>query len=246
MKIIDNAKMASVVWNDLNIEQQKAIKKSFHLRPTNSGVSIISTMPSFPMRGITNVSNKKDLKKILEGIFSKLKKIYSTEEKDSIKVLKGLGFPKRGESSKKELEEDIQALMIRNMMTDENLRKRLNAANKIRFIASEFILKQGNNRIDIIGFDEKDLYFFELKKERTTKVDQVKNYVDYYSEEQNLKVLKDVLRNYPINPVSEFGEIKGVMVMQYSENSFNQKKWGNLAKSNSIDIIFFEKSLLYR
>ena len=34
MKIIDNAKMASVVWNDLNIEQQKAIKKSFHLRPT--------------------------------------------------------------------------------------------------------------------------------------------------------------------------------------------------------------------
>ena len=158
--------------------------------------------------------------------------------------MKEIGFAKKPKEKDVAIEEDIQALMIRSMSRDENLRIRLEAKNKIQFVASELIFEKGKNRVDVVGFDGIDLYFFELKKGRTTKVDQVKRYVDYYSEPANLNILKTLLKTYPINPVDRFEAIKGIMVMQYAVNS--DANWNDLAKKHRINIMFLEKSLSYR
>ena len=136
--------------------------------------------------------------------------------------------------------------MIRKMSNDDDLMKKLKAKNNIKFIASELIFEQGNYRVDIVGYDGIDLYLFELKKGRTTKVDQVKKYVDYYSEPDKRKTLEDLLSNYPISPVKSFDKIKGVMIMQYAENSYYSKKWCEFEKKNTIKILFFEKYLAYK
>jgi hypothetical protein len=95
-----------------------------------------------------------------------------------------------------------------------------------------------------VGFDGKDLYLFELKKGRTTKVDQVAKYVRTYSED--LERTRTIMSHYPINPVKEFSDIKGVMVMQYSNNSFRTPKWKILAEEHQVQIIFFEKYLSFK
>lgn len=94
--------------------------------------------------------------------------------------------------------------------------------------------------------DQKNLFFFELKKGRTTKVNQVKEYVNYYSAADKLSKLKDILSVYPVNPVKNFDKIRGVMVMQFSENSFHSSQWTKLSEQYDIDIIFFEKYLSYK
>jgi hypothetical protein len=237
--------MAAELWNNLPQENKVSLRRHFHLRPTNSGITIVSTLPFSPMRGLTDIKNKNDLLNKLNQIHDNIKNICSINEENAINVMTEIGFPEKSDTKKKFIEEDIQALMIRSMSKDENLRSKLKANNKIQFVASELIFEKGNNRVDIVGFDGVDLYFFELKKGRTTKVDQVKRYVDYYSDTKNFIILQDLLKTYPINPVEEFQTIKGVMVMQYAENS-DQNMWNKLATENSINILFFEKSLSYR
>ena len=249
MEILDYAKKSTDIWNSLPQEMKNSLNMYFHLRPTNSGITIVSTIPLFPMRGITGIKSKSDLLKKLNDICDNINKIYSVDEKDVTGILKEIGFKKRGDDLKEDkkegdIEEDIQALMIRSMSKDENLRIKLEAKNKIQFVASELIFEQGKNRVDVVGFDGVDLYFFELKKGRTTLVGQVKQYVDYYSELTNLSRLRELLKVYPINPVDRFEKIKGIMVMQYAENS--TVNWSKLAKDHAIDILFFEKSLSYR
>jgi hypothetical protein len=245
MEIIRYAKMAAELWNNLPQENKVSLRRHFHLRPTNSGITIVSTLPFFPMRGLKNIKNENKLSNKLNEIHDNIKKICSIDGKTAINILEKVGFKNRENTKDKSIEEDIQALMIRSMSKDENLRIKLKANNKIQFIASELIFEKGKNRVDIVGFDGIDLFLFELKKGRTTKVDQVKRYVDYYSESKNLAILQELLKNYPINPVEKFQTIKGVMVMQYAENS-DKNMWNKLAADNSINILFFEKSLSYR
>jgi len=243
-KILNYAQMASSVWDSMPQEKQQAINRYFHLRPTNSGVTIVSTYPYLPMRGKTS-SDRETLESDLDKIFKYSKRISSVDIDRAVEALKEIGFAERNSATGNDLEEDTQALMIQNMSNDENLRKRLGVENKIQFIASELVFERGKHRVDIVGFDGVDLFLLELKKGRTKKVDQVANYVNYYSEPKNLEILKRLLKSYPINPVDNFESIKGVMVMQYAENSAPEK-WNKLAEDHSIDILFFEKSLSYK
>ena len=245
MEIIGYAQMAADLWNTIPQEKKDSLRRHFHLRPTNSGITIVSTLPFSPMRGLTDIKNKNDLLNKLNQIHDNIKKICSVNEGEASTILEEIGFSKRNVKKEQYIEEDIQALMIRSMSKDENLRIKLKAKNKIQFIASELIFEGGKNRVDVVGFDGVDLYLFELKKGRTTKVDQVKRYVDYYSDSKNLIILQELLKTYPINPVEKFQTIKGVMVMQYAENS-DKNMWNKLATDNSIKILFFEKSLSYR
>jgi len=245
LKILDYAQMATNIWKTMPQEKQYSISRYFHLRPTNSGITIISTIPLFSMRGITSIKDEDTLNKILKKIYKNISKISAVDKTTVVETLKEIGFKQRKSAEKGDIEEDVQALMIQNMSNDENLRIKLDAKNKIQFIASELIFEKGRNRVDIVGFDGVDLFLFELKKDRTTKVDQVKRYVDYYSEPKKLEILKQLLKIYPINPVEEFKKVKGIMVMQYAENS-DPEQWRKLALKHSIDILFFEKSLSYK
>ena len=187
--IINFAKMAKEVWDAMAPEKQKVLKKYFHLRPTNSGITIVSTLPFAPMRGCTGIKTKTKLQNKLKDIFNKLPILVGMDEKMAMEAIKDpeLGFKLREEGYTKE--ESIQAIMINTMSNDTNLKEVLGAHDKIRFVASELIISREDDggRIDIVGYDGKDIYFFELKKERTTKVNQLSKYIEYYKKMKTTK-----------------------------------------------------------
>ncbi|OGQ59470.1 MAG: hypothetical protein A3J24_04340 [Deltaproteobacteria bacterium RIFCSPLOWO2_02_FULL_53_8] len=245
-KIVENAIIARDVWNDLANEQEWGkIAKYFHLRPTMEGITIVSTLPTMPMRGI-KVKTKAKLKEKLKEINSSFKQLAGNDVKSREASRIRLGFkettPKKQRNPGYFIEEDRQAMMINSMNSDLNLPKILGIDN-IKFITSELILNGTSGRIDIVGYAEPYLYFFELKKDRTTKVDQLSEYIKSYSEK--ITLLSNLLANYPINPVHqpEGIKIKGVMVMRHAENS--NVDWKEMANKHKIDILFYRTSLSY-
>lgn len=59
MKIIENAEIARVAWDEfIKDESNKRILRFFHLRPTNSGVTIVTTLDGYEMRGIVKHSKE--------------------------------------------------------------------------------------------------------------------------------------------------------------------------------------------
>jgi hypothetical protein len=243
-KITENAIMARGVWD--NFGQADKIKKYFHLRPTNSGVTVATTLNGYEMRGRI-VANAQGLEKALKDIAAAYEILVSIDEEKKAEGMKRLGFDKRGRRSVNKganLEEVAQATMINTMSCDLNLARALRA-QWIEFIASEVILEAGNHRVDIIGFDReaKILYLFELKKGRTLKVEQVLGYVKYYESEKVKRELENLLKAYPINAVDEIKKIKGVMVMRYAENS--NARWDEIEEKTGVDILFYRPSLAY-
>jgi hypothetical protein len=241
--IIRYAKIASAAWNNLTNDKKTVLMHCFHLRPTNNGITIVSTLPYAPMRGITGIKETKDLEMRLQILYKDLGILSQDDEDAAEEKLSSLGFKLRQRrypepESGIELEDDFQAAMIRYMLRS-NLSDML--GDSVRFVASELIFEQGHNRVDIVGYSDttNSLYFFELKKARTTKAHQVANDVQYYSSEENAVTLKSLLANYPINPINSYKGIKGVIVMRYAANS--NKKWQKLASDNKIGILFFEQ-----
>lgn len=237
-KHMKNAIMASEVWNTFKEDQQKLLKKYFHLRPTSSGVTIISTLPIAPMRGIIN-RNRAELKQNLDSLFNQFPRITSANDKKALSVLKDMKFKDR-KTEHNELEEYSQAVFINSMADNKKLQEVLNSNYPVRFIASELIFEKGPYRVDIVGFDGKDLFFFELKKGRTFKVEQVVDYRKYYTD--NEKMLDELLFNYPINGIGKYEKIRVVMVMRHAENSSNKERWRELSKEHDLDIIFYKPS----
>ena len=244
MSIIENAKFGTSAWQRLEDREKKNLGKYFHLRPTQSGVTIVSTLPYAPMRGITGLASVSAISEALNKISQNFKKITQDDEEAAKQVLNvELGFALRPDAGDHDpLEESYQAMMV-NLMSQSNIAESMGLSEKMEFIASELIFEQGPNRVDVVGICGRELYFFELKRDRTTKVGQVREYVDYYSQPPNMAILKQLLANYPIRPVKEFDAIRGVMVMRYAESSFNREMWKKLALENQVKILFFVDSL---
>lgn len=249
MPILENAIIAGRVYDNLADEQKKCLEK-FHLRPTQSGITVVSTLPYAAMRGV-DVTTEAALKTKLEGLAAAYPQIMADDEEAAGNYLiTQFGFQLRTHKTEELLEEDFQARMI-NFMHHSNLAKLMGlpAGRTIRFIASEFIFEQGNNRIDIIGFDGEIVYLFELKKDRTRKVKQVRDYVDYYTSPAKVATFVNVLRSYPINPLPNLPDVptvRGVMVMRDAANARNNPTWGQLAAEHNVDILFFEESITFR
>jgi len=247
VNIIKYARIATQAWESfIKVDNNRQrICNYFHLRPTNSGVTVVTTLNRYEMRGVTGIRDAEKLLILLEKIDKGYEVLTSLNEVKKKVIMQGLGFPQRGKVNDSRLEEKIQATMINTMPKDKNLEEKLGAKNHIRFIASELIFEQGKHRIDIVGYDEQDIYFFELKKDRTKAVEQLKDYVEYYSKKDKNTILKEILKNYPINSVKEFERLIGVMVMEHAENSIGLKAWQELAKRNEIRILFYKSSLMY-
>lgn len=238
-KHIENARWASDVWNGIEKSKRDVLTKYFHLRPTSSGVTIISTLQTAPMRGIS-CNKPLELKKKLDDIFRKYPKITSDDDMKARAALKELNFKERSTGHNK-LEEDVQAVFINSMGSSGTLSKLLGSVGPIEFVASELIFEKGPYRIDVVGRDRKDLYFFELKKDRTLKVKQVADYREYYSSRSD--ILNKLLSVYPINSVDGYGKIRIVMVMRHAENSTYSPQWQKLEEQHDLDIIFFMPSI---
>lgn len=245
--IIKNAEMATNAWIKLDKKDRDKLKKYFHLRPTQSGITIVSTLSFLPMRGL----NPNGANKISDALnFLKQKNNYrkitqvSTENAKMFLTDKDNEFYFKSRSGKSILEEDVQATMINYMGDDSNLKNKLRLRNKIKFVSSELIFQQGKQRVDIVGYDKKDIYFFELKKDRTSKMNQLTDYINYYN--NHIDVLRELLSNYPINPVKRFNQIKGCMIMQYCEDKKTRTDYKKEAKNFGIKLLFYNSALSYQ
>jgi len=240
------APIAKQAWQDFvkARDNRQRICNYFHLRPTNKGITVVTTLNNYEMRGVRGIKNAENLIALLEKIDKNYEVLTSlNNEKKKKEIMKDLGFPQRRKANDSKSEEKIQATMINTMSKDKNLRGKLGAKDYIRFIASELIFEQGKHRVDIVGFDGKTIYFFELKKGRTLKAKQLYDYVNYYNNKR--VILEKLLKTYPINSVDSFKHIQGVMVMEYADNSVELKAWQELAKESGIRIVFYKPSLTY-
>lgn len=228
--IIENAQEAKEQW-EMFTEQHKEIdefKKKFHLRPTKSGITIVSTLQEKPMRG--KKVGKTVVKKWLDELYSLTMSNKSQEEK--LHALTQLNFQEKTKSSSEKKEESYQAEMIEKMSDNQSLKDFLEV-DELIFIASEFILYDkseisNRERIDIIGYDGIDrLIFFELKTPDSNDkpIEQLKKYIDKYGGEKLGKMLK-VLKEYPINSVKlKDIVIEGCAVYGYGEKvNINESK----------------------
>lgn len=241
--IINNARTASEAWAKLSKAHQDKLKKYFHLRPTQSGITIVSTMSFLPMRGLTAkpVQIDEALNFLIKN-FNKYTQVDQDKAKDFL-VNEECQFYFKSRSGASVLEENIQALMINTMSEDKNLSRALDLTNNIQFIASELRFEMKAQRIDIVGYDSDDLYIFELKKARTSKISQLQSYIAYYNDPIIREFLSELLENYPIYPVKAFNNIIGCMVMGYCENANARKKLIDQAKPHKV--LFYEPSIKY-
>lgn len=231
---LENTKIAKEQWEMFakDCDNINDFRKDFHLRPTSSGVTIVSSLKEKPMRGIK--VGKTVVKKKLGEIYE----IIKLQEK--LELLTQMKFQDRINTSAHKKEEDYQAEMISKMMDNESLKKALNV-EKLIFITSEFILhdsgdKSEKNRIDIIAYDGANrLFFFELKEPNNTKDDgysQVKRYLKVYGEGEKKKQMLEILANYPGCSIKlDNLKIEGYVIVGYSKK---------IIENSEIGIIKFE------
>lgn len=206
-RIINNAKIAAPIWDKfINQKENKNFKAYFHLRPTSIGITIVSTSPYAPMRGI-KVSAAE-----LEYTLSEIKKSYnslvSADETTAKNRFAELGFKARTSDIMRE--ENVQARMIRGMV-----RNRPQYEN-IRFVASELTIMQ-KHRLDVVGIRDEVLYIFEMKNIRSTKApDQADRYLEHISQRDN--DFKTLLNVYPGGPFDYKG-VEGISVEPFAENT---------------------------
>lgn len=229
--ILRNAHAAKDTYDNIKLDAN--FRKYFHLRPTSSGITIVSTFSFAPMRGID--VQARELHDTLVRLNSRLKFLVSdnksTDEKTEV-LIKEFGFKKR-DKDETVLEEYAQALFIKGMLQKQS------EYEGARFVASEFTLEK-RNRFDVVGIKDNTLYIFELKKGRThSAIDQASNYAKLVM--ANKDVFMSVLATYPNNTVASFDKIKVIAVMEHSENA--TKTLREKAAANGVDIWYYEPSL---
>jgi hypothetical protein len=230
-KIAENTKAAREVWSEFSGNVK--LKECFHLRPTKIGITVVSTLPYAPMRGVS-VSTK-DLREILIKITEKINVLLGVDTDKALRLLEKWSFKSR--TSDSFLEENAQAMFIQGMIMKQVIYE------DIEFVASELILADKSSRFDIVGFKDGDIYVFELKKGRTTLgFEQTAQYATLL--EQNKSTFLEVLRNYPHCPITDFNKVFGVAVMQYAANS--EKQLESAAKKAGVGLWFYERSITLR
>lgn len=216
-----------------------AFLRSFHLRPTSVGVTIVSTLPYAPMRGvsISSAPLAENLEKMLNALSKDFDKLLGVDERAAKEILSAIGFKERQSAGANgDREEDVQAAFIRGMLAKQP------CYEGIQFVASELNLED-DNRFDVIGFKGDCLYIFELKNGRTTKAfEQVTRYLDHFN--QNREIFISLLQNYPnsMSSTSQIQNVKGIAVMRYAHNS-PESTWRPLICRHEVDAWFFKQSL---
>lgn len=235
-KIYENAKEAREIYIKFLAKNKQAdlFRQCFHLRPTSKGVTIVSTLPEGPMRGIDCCTD--DLAGILRELNKQLKKFVANDEQTVKTALTTLGFKQRSNVSKNEREENTQARFIQGMVKGKA------AFDGIQFVASEFNL-EGKKRFDVVGVKDDTLYIFELKRGRVTSaINQVDKYCEHIK--TNIDHYCRVLDVYPNLEVKRFKDIQGIAVMEWAKNS-RSSTWSELLNNKKIRIWFFERSLSF-
>jgi hypothetical protein len=208
-EVIKNSKFGKEEWNKIESEDvKKKFKKYFHLRPTQSGFTIVSTHPNRPMNGIQAVS-KLNLKVGIENIEKAINNENIEWKKANIILLrnhnKTRGFHITQKRPNKEYK--VQANFINKLLEGSKEIKDIFGVKELDFIGSEIILPGKKEKIDILAYGEtssgsKKIFFIEVKKAGKVSRDlkekafeQVQEYVDVYSKDKDFATL---IANYPM------------------------------------------------
>ena len=241
--IVANAKAAKEVYDELlhNNSLDVDFSKCFHLRPTSSGITIVSTLPYAPMRGKTKV-HKRELKNVLKDLDEK---ICGKDTNKAANVLHDV-FEFKKRKTKKNIsdknaksEEEVQSDFIKGLLS------RQSGFEGFEFVASELMLNK-EKRFDVVAIQGKVLYIFELKKnEDPDVISQVLGYVAQVEGKENESAFRRVLRDYPNRSVDSFDEVKGVVVAKRADNEANEKLI-EATKENDVELwLWYYESVLH-
>ena len=255
-QIIANAKFAknAVIELEPKLKNRELLWEQFHLRPTSTGITVVSNNLRYPMRGVSVGTDA------LEGLLLDLDGeavrllgagLLDADQRARLgEIMERLGFQTREEAEKEaagprvELLEHVQARFISGM-----IRGGAEYAG-IRFLASELILpdadaeKQG--RFDVVGYKDGTLYLFEIRRERETEAyDRLARYRDYY--EAHAADFDRLLGAYPRTACTDLVSLHAlrcVAVMRYAANS--PVDWQEKSNAAGADTWFFESSYSFR
>jgi len=230
-KIATNAKLAQEAWGDF--AHNEKMHECFHLRPTASGVTVISTLPYAAMRGIS--LNAANLKPMLNEILVNINVLLGVDDDKSLMLLDNWNFKRRKSSGF--MEENAQALFIQGMILKQEMYE------GIDFVASELVLADSSSRFDVVGYKNDTLYIFEMKKDRAIAgLAQTAEYAKLAND--NKSHYLEVLKNYPHCPVNDFSNVRSIAVMRYAANSAAQLV--NRAREAGVGLWFYERSIALR
>ena len=236
-KIIQNTKVAQEVWK--KYVHDRKMCECFHLRPTGSGITIISMLPYAPMRGLCDVNPDK-LNDELKKLSGETSRLLGVDEDKASEIMVKHGFIDEEYRVKRSgvwKEDNAQALFVKGMILKHDMYE------GIDFVASELALAGKSSRFDIVGYKDDDLYIFEMKKERPQKgFEQVAKYAAAIN--NNKEIFLSVLSKSPYCPVNNFKKVHAITVMRYAENSATQLK--NSAKKAGVGLWYYERSITLR
>ena len=235
-RIIANAAKCQTIYQGFcqNCQQLPRFARSFHLRPTGDGVTIVSTLPYAPMRGIA--VSCAGLDQALRALDRDLSQLPQAQAGRAAAQLSAHGFHVRANPNDS-LEEAAQAAFIRGMIEGEP------QYEGIQFLASELNLEEAN-RLDVVGVKENILYLFELKKGRTTRVfQQVAGYVRHV--QHYLPLFQRLLQSYPaLCQVPALQAVQGVAVLRQAENT-RQAAWTQSIQDTGVSVWFYRPALAF-
>lgn len=198
--LLKHAKEAKEIWdNKLSKSSKNTFVKFFHIRPTSSGFTIVSTNSEKPMNGNNKINSCSKLEELISICNEEL-------EKENINWNR-LGI----EGGYKKTEADIQAWLI-NVINNQNNKfdlyyQELTSALEVKnlyFIGSELIFQErttkGGQRPDIVAHDgDGTVFLLELKCSKGDSIEEARNQVNEYVKiYQNDEAYKKLLLNYPM------------------------------------------------
>ena len=181
----------------------------FHLRPTSSGITLVTTHESdaMCMRGIARISPTRSVEMLNmsaeavknDGSVDWSNIVYKTKQGNSRR------FPERKQqsiNSKREKEFAIQAWLINKIVSGNDALSKTLGVSELYFLGSEIIWQESTikngQRLDIVAHDDKGKVLFLELKDISNKADnpekQVKDYLETYSKD---KYFKEFLLAYP-------------------------------------------------
>ena len=238
--IIENAKVANEgIYKELCLDAN--FRERFHLRPKRGEITIVSTLSAAPMWGKS--VKKEKLEETLKKLKSRLKDFYSVNLDKVRDALHDLEYNTDRKTDDSRLEANVQAEFIQGMLAGQQDYK------GIKFVASELTLGKESrdtegktSRFDVVGIKGKTLYIFELKRDRTSIIEQVVDYVTLVN--TNKDAFRDVLRVYPNHAVGDWDKVKGIMVMAHAVNV--DKNIDEKAKKIGVELWYYEPALRFK
>ena len=202
--------------------------KWFHLRPVADSVTIVTTHPDRPMRGVS--VSKTKLKEAIEFLDDCIATDGNTIDWKKIEAA-GYNVGKGFERGRENAEFPYQAKMINGLQDNRQLIETLGAQN-LYFTASEVVFRRGHDggqeKIDIVAHDGAGrVFFFEMKapeNDNDKPVEQVNEYLKLYGKPgMRNRVFEDIISVYPQNPVTRFDEYIGYAVVGYGDDLISCK-----------------------